>query len=325
MRILQDRLAVERHVRPVVNTSCAERTSFWAAGRKPVARLRDNSEMLVNLLPGASREVLRDTLRDLLYSASNLRSPSSQWQTRDWLTAYVNWTEEAARRLRGQVGQDEIHRLVFSDRRQLLLSKVGLLYPDLEGSGVNHLLAAELDDRVVAFTKAHDDLNLYIQRWSTSEVFVALDTNVYLHGKDEVQDIKFASLLDLVEPTTPVRLFVPMLVVDELDDQKQSGKKDVSGRARRTTRLLHKVLRSDPAKPQPLHLGDPSVIVELVPDPRGHVRLPHKDDEIVDRLAAVQMVAGREITLVTYDIGMALRAQLGGLQVRLAQEATPAT
>jgi hypothetical protein len=63
----------------------------------------DNAWVMVNLLGGTSREGLRDTLRELASAASNLRSPAPGWQTRDWLTGYVEWTETAARKLRGQV------------------------------------------------------------------------------------------------------------------------------------------------------------------------------------------------------------------------------
>jgi predicted ribonuclease YlaK len=118
---------------------------------------------------------------------------------------------------------------------------------------------------------------------------------------------------------------VPMAVVDELDNQKQSGKNDVRQRARRTTKVLHRVLGADPAEPQPLREGDLTVRVELVPDPPGHVRLPHADDEIVDRVAAVRMLAGRQITLVTYDTGMAFRAGLAGLEARLLGSADEGT
>lgn len=204
----------------------------------------------------------------------------------------------------------------------MLVSKIGLLYPDLEGAGLNQVLSAELDDRATAFMKACEEVNKWVQRWSGPGVFMALDTNIYLHGDDELEDVDFAGLLGRITSATPIRLIVPMAVVDELDNLKQSGKNDVRGRARRTTRALHQILRADPAEPQPLRPGDLSVMVELVPDPRGHVRLPNTDDEIVDRLADVQALAGREITLVTYDIGMAFRAQLAGLQVRLPQEAS---
>ncbi|MBF9134995.1 hypothetical protein I0C86_39645 [Plantactinospora sp. S1510] len=55
--------------------------------------------------------------------------------------------------------------------------------------------------------------------------------------------------------------------------------------------------------------------IELLFDPIGHPRLPETDDEIIDRLVAAQPLAGREITLVTYDTGMATRARKAGLRV----------
>lgn len=58
------------------------------------------------------------------------------------------------------------------------------------------------------------------------------------------------------------------------------------------------------------------VTIELDFDPPGHVRLPITDDEIIDRILAVQPLAGREITLLTYDTGQSTRARNAGLQVR---------
>jgi hypothetical protein len=49
-------------------------------------------------------------------------------------------------------------------------------------------------------------------------------------------------------------------------------------------------------------------------DPPGHVRLPIADDEIVDRALAVRALAGREVTLLTFDTGMSMRARQAGLR-----------
>ncbi len=46
----------------------------------------------------------------------------------------------------------------------------------------------------------------------------------------------------------------------------------------------------------------------------GHVRLPLPDDEIVDRGRAVQIIAGRPVTLLTYDTGQTMRARQAGLR-----------
>ena len=45
------------------------------------------------------------------------------------------------------------------------------------------------------------------------------------------------------------------------------------------------------------------VTIEIVFDPPGHVRLPINDDEMIDRILAIQPLAAREVTLLTYDTG----------------------
>lgn len=56
------------------------------------------------------------------------------------------------------------------------------------------------------------------------------------------------------------------------------------------------------------------ITLELVFDPPEHERLPDNDAEIVDRAVAVQTLAGRPATMVTYDKRMSLRARVEGLQ-----------
>jgi len=58
------------------------------------------------------------------------------------------------------------------------------------------------------------------------------------------------------------------------------------------------------------------VTIELVFDQPGHVQLPTTDDEIIDRILAIQPLAGRNITLLTYDTGQSTRARNVGLQVK---------
>jgi predicted ribonuclease YlaK len=142
-------------------------------------------------------------------------------------------------------------------------------------------------------------------------VFVAFDTTVYINS-GKLEELDIAGLLGLT-PGGPIRLLVPMAVVDELDNLKQSSKAHARWRAGYTTAVLYRVLRDDPAKPAPLHPGDLALTIELLPDPPGHVRLPITDDEIIDRVASAQALAGRQVTLVTYDTGQALRAHLAGL------------
>jgi PIN domain len=48
---------------------------------------------------------------------------------------------------------------------------------------------------------------------------------------------------------------------------------------------------------------------------RTHIRLPINDDEIIDRALAVQPLADRPVTLLTYDTGQSTRARAAELPV----------
>jgi hypothetical protein len=43
--------------------------------------------------------------------------------------------------------------------------------------------------------------------------------------------------------------------------------------------------------------------------------LPINDDEIVDRTLAIEPLAARKVTLLTYDTGQSMRARSAGLNV----------
>ncbi|MER5466390.1 hypothetical protein ABT010_38280 [Streptomyces sp. NPDC002668] len=92
-----------------------------------------------------------------------------------------------------------------------------------------------------------------------------------------------------------------MAIVDELDRLKESEDRQTRWRAGHTLAALDKLLDGEGA--------DVPRGVEVLPDPPGHNRLPIPDDEIVDRLIAVQGIAAGPVRLVTYDTGQAMRAK----------------
>lgn len=57
-------------------------------------------------------------------------------------------------------------------------------------------------------------------------------------------------------------------------------------------------------------------MIEAFFDPADHVRLPINDDEIIDRALAMQSLADREVTLLTYDTGQSMHARNAGLPTR---------
>ena len=73
--------------------------------------------------------------------------------------------------------------------------------------------------------------------------------------------------------------------------------------------------------PGPDGLTRSELTIELVFDPPGHIRLRGNDDEIIDRALAIEALADRKVTLLTYDTGQSTRARNAGLQfVKLSQD-----
>lgn len=52
-------------------------------------------------------------------------------------------------------------------------------------------------------------------------------------------------------------------------------------------------------------------------DPSGHRRIEGQDDELLDRLALISVVAGRAPLLVTADGGLKLRAAARGVPTKM--------
>ena len=111
---------------------------------------------------------------------------------------------------------------------------------------------------------------------------------------------------------------MPLPVVDELDRLKRDNQ--ARSRARTALKALDEVFRNVTSERPMGRLRDGSspglgpVTMELLFDPPDHERLPDNDAEIVDRALAVQILSGREVTMVTYDKSMALGARHQGLK-----------
>jgi predicted ribonuclease YlaK len=131
-----------------------------------------------------------------------------------------------------------------------------------------------------------------------------------------------------------IELVVPMAVVDELDNLKQSTDKRLRWRSMYTLAVLDRVAgasgsgclrEADFTALQDGGIPRGEIWVDILFDLPGHVRLPITDDEIVDRALAVQILSGKEVTFLTYDTGQAMRARSAGLAVvrRLVQDPGP--
>jgi PIN domain len=118
--------------------------------------------------------------------------------------------------------------------------------------------------------------------------------------------------LDGLTQTEPVRLIIPILVIEELDAKKSDRNSRVSSRARSVLRRLWELHGSDPA--QPAVIPGRTATVEVFLDDDWHVRRPVNDDEIVERAVTIKEITGRSTLLASGDYKMLYRAVAAGLR-----------
>ena len=243
------------------------------------------------------------------------------------LLAYLGWTTFAVQMLANQVSDADLRALVLTRRYELLLSGVGTMRgSEMElQRAVSDLVDLEVYQRVEAFESAIKELEAYKDRWTNFGDLLVLDTNFYIEHPTELKD---TDLIRLMPPTLrrwAMHVLVPLLIVEELDRLKRHS--ETKARARGALKMLDQVftqvsqhntmgvLRATDATTQPNGmLGVGPITMELLFDPPDHERLPDNDAEIVDRALAVQALAARPVTMVTYDKNMAFRARYAGLQ-----------
>lgn len=271
--------------------------------------------VLVRPYPGANKTNVLNALQEIQSKAANTRTrpPNGLMNTRHH--QYLTWANEAAQRLRNQISDADIERLIFTRRYWLVLSSPP--EPHLVD-----MINMELDERATALKEARDALEAQYVRWSGDAVFVVPDTSVFIEHPDKLEDIDLAAELGV--DAQSLLLLVPIIVIDELDGLKRSKDRYLRWRAAYSLAYLDRLL-PDPTHITQMRAAGPSpkdagvqrgeTYVELIFDPPGHERLPIADDEIVDRALAIRDLAGREVTVVTYDSGQATRARRAGLRV----------
>jgi hypothetical protein len=159
---------------------------------------------------------------------------------------------------------------------------------------------------------------------------VVPDTGLFLnhaedeHGRFDIGAIAWRTLAQ-ARIFDEVRVVVPIMVIDELEliKDNRSIAEMRRNKARWTVNTLFDwfelergswhLLRERTAQVGP-------VAIELLPDERGHQRLPRNDDELVDRAVVLKEIQAAPVRLLSFDTGAVLRANLAGLRGRRLQD-----
>lgn len=233
---------------------------------------------------------------------------------------YLRWVGECELLLRMVLESADVDRVLMTRRYWATLA-------NQEFSTVN--LAAvrqEVQDRQAMFDELARAVETERKRWTAPDpetYFIVADTNVYLHHPDELVDVDWRAAIDMANRVhSTVRLVIPLVVVDELDDHKRN---ETRTRARLTLKALWDAFGAEPTRPwiiNPAGEAGGKVTAELLVDNPGHHRLDRPDDELVDRALLLSAFVGVEsLRFISYDTGAAFRARASGLvSHRLTQQ-----
>ncbi|MGH3280992.1 MAG: PIN domain-containing protein [Trebonia sp.] len=139
---------------------------------------------------------------------------------------------------------------------------------------------------------------------------MVLDTSVLMEGEPFLTFGWHA--LDPALASEPVRLILPILVIEELDDLLHDRNGDRRQKARAATRELWQLHGARPTDPAPLP-GQADVTIEVLLDGDWHQRRPSNDAEIIDQALQVHELTGNATLLASCDLRMVYRAAAVGL------------
>lgn len=250
-------------------------------------------------MPGIAIDNAIETLRNLSRTVSNVNAPPPSQGIEGVIARrdeYLAWVDMAEPRLVAIYGPEALPLLhtdnywqiwsmdIYGPRPIALINNEAARQQRLLGS-----LADQLVERCESF-KGDD------------EVFV-IDTNVFMHYHtlNEPEQWCHEAL------RRPSIVVVPLRVVQELDQKKQSTNNRLQKRARKTLGLMSDLL--DGALSGPVAAG---VVLHVVVEP--DVYDPQADAEILNVAGRVQMYARRDLTVLTGDLSMQLRARAYGLR-----------
>lgn len=230
----------------------------------------------------------------------------------DRFNGYINWSAQQLRMLGPAVAPEMLNQLVTTPHYWMLC----LLDPATKGNELAALIDGEIERQLNAFDAAEQEFVALRARHTNASLIIVADTNVYLHHPVSFAQVPWEELAPA--GSERIQLVVPMLVIDELDNNKTSGvkvhedgKETVRSRARTTLRELEARFESEGSFE--MFQNRTVIEVRLAAEDARHVRLPHADNELVDVACTLRGLTEANVVLVSFDTGCRLRARTAGL------------
>jgi rRNA-processing protein FCF1 len=178
------------------------------------------------------------------------------------------------------------------------------------------VIEAEIRRQIAGLEGLRDDLKRRLERARSAPGHMAvLDTNVLLHHQLP-DSVNWPEVIG--QPG--VRVVIPLRVIEELDAKKYSESDKIRDRARKRLPHLYKLVGAGGA---PKELGDYATI-EVFIEPGPRVRPADADTEILETARDLRRLTATDVTIVTGDTGMRLRAEAEGIPTASMPTATAA-
>jgi len=178
-------------------------------------------------------------------------------------------------------------------------------YWQLASQSITHMKAmvigAEMSHQGERLTALADAMKEFLVLRDPPGDLVMLDTNIMLHH----QRIDKVPWREVIGSRETVRIVIPLVVLDELDNKKYLGSPKLIDRARGAFMPLDE--RQDEIERDGRAVLRDGVTVEYLRDPPDHQRLTNPDAETIDRAVFLRRVTGRRVVVVTGDRGMRVR------------------
>jgi rRNA-processing protein FCF1 len=254
------------------------------------------------LREGVSVEHALTQLDFLITELGNVRGFSPGREPTLLSNKYMTWAETAETQLRSLFEDYEVSRSIQTDRYWHIRNITD------STPRPTPLVEAETWDQQRGLEDIRDQLVHYrdVTHVEADERLLLLDTNVYVHGKMFNQ-----AAWDTLVPEKKVIILLPLVVIDELDWLKDHAEPG----AGKVLRALDDTLKVGRAL-ETTTLRD-RVKMRLADEPRGHVRLAVHDDELARQASYYKSTSNGDLTLITRDRGMRVRAEAAGVDVMM--------
>lgn len=264
-------------------------------------------------------------LAGVLADAANAGRSRNNGRPDDLVNGYLRWVTEQVRMLQGRLHNEDLNRLLTTPRYWATVANPNPTPPTVGA------VSDEIQFRTALMDKEAQTLRQTAARWQLKDEkfasLVVVDTNFWLEVDGSLSDIDWHASVGSADgpgtcsPVDELRIVVPMVVVDELDNL--THKANLRPRAIGATRWLYKHLGRGSENAHELvapRQGRGAVTAQLVFEQRGHVRVSNNDEEIVETAVRLRDFLGhppRQTFFLTYDAGAAFRAENSGLMPRL--------